>query len=146
VEEEQIEELHEEGKMAEVEKRRVDAVVDLREADMSDEIRFRNARHERGFRLQSKGTLSQKWSGEDERRARDDVEDAELAKRAFAKRKVVDVEDLIEHDASTNVGSQENFENSFVDGEDAPAMVLGRRRAHKRKSNFERMLGIKKLK
>ncbi|KAK3078060.1 hypothetical protein LTS18_008542 [Coniosporium uncinatum] len=105
VEEEEIGEQNEDDRMAEVETRRDDAVVNLREADALDEIRLRNARHERGFRLQSKGTLSQKLSSEDERRAREDVEDAELTKRAFAKRKVVDVEDLMEHDANTNVGS-----------------------------------------
>ncbi|KAK2601942.1 Pre-mRNA-splicing factor cwf16 [Conoideocrella luteorostrata] len=142
----------EKNAMADLEAKNADAKREMAAADMLDEIRQRNARIHRS---EKDGTdyADMVMRAEDEERARQEREDDEVAKRAFAwARSKLGLEiETGRSDVSSNSGLTESSVESDAAMSDASSMpppplppTTSFKRVVKKKKDFSSFLGVKK--
>lgn len=115
--------------MKELETKVVDAKTEMAIADALDEIRSRNARLEKADRDGTRPDVQP--DAADERRKRQEEEDAEAARQAFANRSMPDI-------------GEETIEEEMMDAPVEVPVVTSIGKKPKEKKDFSAALGIKK--
>ncbi|OAA52013.1 cell cycle control protein cwf16 [Metarhizium rileyi] len=148
LEQEEAEAAGEEEKnaMADLEAKNADARREMAAADMLDEIRQRNARIHRSEK-EGADYADTIVRSEDEERARQEKEDEEAAKKAFADARSK-MEAMVGEgpDKSNSNGASKPHESALVGSSSMPppALPTSFKRAVKKKKDFSALLGIKK--
>ncbi|TWU77559.1 hypothetical protein ED733_007622 [Metarhizium rileyi] len=148
LEQEEAEAAGEEEKnaMADLEAKNADARREMAAADMLDEIRQRNARIHRSEK-EGADYADTIVRSEDEERARQEKEDEEAAKKAFADARSK-MEAMVGEgpDKSDSNGASKPHESALVGSSSMPppALPTSFKRAVKKKKDFSALLGIKK--
>lgn len=124
--------------MKELEAKTLDAKTEMQIADALDDIRTRNARIERGEKEGAEVTVQDRV---DEERERQEREDEEAARRAFAGIEGERVKRIVEDEDDVGVGSSSA---AAAREEMAPPPVPTFKRTVKKKQDFGAKLGIKK--
>ena len=132
--------------MDQLEGKMVDAKREMAIADALDEIRSRNARNERTAK-EGDATLTAAVAAEeaDKERELQDQEDAELARKAFAKSHEVDPETADVGELKQAIKEDRREESGQAETPSSPAVSVPTfKRGVKRKKDFSSALGIKK--